>query len=40
MSKAALPQEVIFGGFKEAISEMFLWDLLFLCFDCWFKLER
>ena len=25
---------------EEAISEMFLWYLLFLCFDCWFKLER
>ena len=33
MSKAALPEEVIFGGFEEAISEMFLWYLLFLCFD-------
>ena len=34
------PKEAIFGGFCEAISEMFLWYLLFLCFDCWFKLER
>ena len=25
---------------EEAISEMFLWYLFFLCFDCWFKLER
>ena len=40
MSKAALPLEVIFGGFEEAIGEMFLWYLLFLGLNCWLKLER
>ena len=39
MSKAA-PKRHLWWLLQEAISEMFLWYLLFLCFDCWFKLER
>ena len=40
MSKDDLLGGQLWWLLEEAICEKFLWYLLFLCFDCWFKLER